>query len=60
MRPSFTFDTIHPIDMKFGTYNNLHLYFQLSEITWCLIGFHCNENQINDVTSAGAAAIFDF
>ena len=27
-RPS-TFDTIHPIDMKFSTYNKLHLYFQL-------------------------------
>ena len=23
-----TFDTIHPIDLKFGTYNKLHLYFQ--------------------------------
>ena len=25
--PPFTFDTIHPIDLKFGTYNKLHLYF---------------------------------
>ena len=46
----FTFDTIHPIDLKFGTYNKLHLYFQLSETTWCLIGFHGNNSQINDVT----------
>ena len=38
--PPSTFDTIHPFDLKFGTYNKLHLYFQLSEITWCLIGFH--------------------
>ena len=45
-----TFDTIHPIDLKFGTHNKLHLYFQLSETTWCLIGFHGNNNQINDVT----------
>ena len=29
--PPSTFDTIHLIDMKFGTYNKLHLYFQLSE-----------------------------
>ena len=31
--PPSTFDTIHPIDIKFGTYNKLHLYFQLSETT---------------------------
>ena len=37
-----TFDTIHPIDMKLGTYNKLHLYFQLSGTKWCLIGFHGN------------------
>ena len=29
LHPPSTFDTIHPIDMKFGTYNKLHLYFQL-------------------------------
>ena len=45
-----TFDTIHPIDLKFGTHNKLHLYFQLSETKWCLIGFHGNNSQINDVT----------
>ena len=27
---SSTFDTIHPIDMVFGTHNKLPLYFQLS------------------------------
>ena len=48
--PSSIFDTIHPIDLKFGTYNKLHLYFQLSETTWCLIGFHGNNSQINDAT----------
>ena len=48
--PPSTFDKIHPIDLKFGTYNKLHLYFQLSETTWCLIGFHGNNSQVNDVT----------
>ena len=48
--PPSIFDTIHPIDLKFGTYNKLHLYFQLSETTWCLIGFHGKNSQINDVT----------
>ena len=33
-----------------GTYNKLHLYFQLSKNTWCIIGFHGNNSQINDVT----------
>ena len=44
-----TFDTIHPIDLIFGTYNDIPLYFQLSEITWCLIGYL--GSHINDVTS---------
>ena len=48
--PPSTFDTTHPIDLKFGTYNKLHLFFQLSETTWCRIGFHGNNCQINDVT----------
>ena len=47
--PPSTFNTIHPIDLKFGTHRKLHLYFQLSETTWCLIGFHGNNSQINDV-----------
>ena len=46
-----TCDTIHPIDMKFGTYNDLPLYFQLSLTTCCLTGFHGNISYINDVTS---------
>ena len=48
--PPSTFDTIHPFDLKFGTYNKFHFYSQLSETTWCLIGFHGNNSQINDVT----------
>ena len=38
-----TFDTIHPIDLIFGTITSF-LYFQLIEITWCLIDFHGNHN----------------
>ena len=49
--PPSTFDTIHPIDLIFVTYNELSIYFQLLEITWCLIGFHSNHNHINDATS---------
>ena len=56
--PPSTFDTIHLIDMKFGKYNKLHLYFQLGETTWCLIGFHGNNSQINDIT--GGCLILDF
>ena len=48
--PPSTFDTIHPIDLKFGTHSKLHLYFKSSETTWCLISFHGNNCQINDVT----------
>ena len=47
--PLSTFDIIHPIDMTFYTFNKLPCYFQLSEITWCLIGFHGNQSYINDV-----------
>ena len=48
--PPSTFDTIHPNDLKFGTHNKLHLYFRLSQTTWCLISFHGSNNQINNVT----------
>ena len=50
--PPSTFDKIHPIDLKFGTYNKLHLYFQLSETTWCITGFRGNNSQITDVTGS--------
>ena len=52
-----TFDTIHPIDWIFDTYNEYSLYFQLIKITCCLIGFHGNQSNI--MTSL-AAAILDF
>ena len=55
--PPSTFDTIHPIGMKLGICNKLHLYFQLSDTMWYLIGFYGNNSQINDVTDA---AILDF
>ena len=42
-----TFDTIHPIDLIFRTYNELSVYFQLIKTTYCLIGFHGNQNHIN-------------
>ena len=58
--PSSTFDTIHPIDMKSGKHNKLHLHFQLSEITWCLIGFHGNGSQINDVTGSRHLGFLNF
>ena len=58
--PPSTFDAIHPIDLKFGTYNKLHLYFQLSETTWCLIGFHGNNSQINDVISGRHFGFLNF
>ena len=60
VRLTSTFDTIHPIDMKLGTYNKLHLYFQLSETTWCLIGFHGNSSQINDVTGGRHLGFLNF
>ena len=56
----FTFDTIHLIDMKFGKYNKLHLYFQISETTWCLIGLHGNNSQINDVTDGRHVGFLNF
>ena len=54
-----TFRTSHPIDI-FGTYNNLPLYFQLSETTWRLIGFHGNQSYINDVTSGRHLGFLSF
>ena len=53
-------NTIRPIDMKSGTYNKLHLYFQLSETTWCLIGFHGNNSQINDATGGRHLGFLNF
>ena len=58
--PPSTFDTIHPIAMKFGTHNKLHLYFQLSENTWCLIGVHGNNIQLNDVRGGRHLGFLNF
>ena len=58
--PPSTFDTIHLIDLKFGTNNKLHLYFQLIETTWCLIGFHGNNSQINDVKGGRHVGFLNF
>ena len=46
------------LTMKLGTYHKLHLFFQLSETTWCLIGFDGNNNQINEVTGGPPSWIF--
>ena len=58
--PHSPFDTTHPIDLEFGTYNKLHLFFQLSKMTWCLISFHGNNSQINDVTGGRHLGFFEF
>ena len=58
--PPCTFNTIHPIDLKFGTYNKLHLYFQLSGTTWYSIGFHGNSIQINGVTGGRHLGFLNF
>ena len=58
--PPSTFDTIHSIDMKLDTYSKLHLYFQLSATKWCLIGFHGNNSQINDVTGGRRLGFLKF
>ena len=58
--PPSTFDTIHPIDLKFGSYNKLHCYFQLSETSRCLIGFHGNNSQINDATGGRQLGFSNF
>ena len=49
-----------PIDLIFGTYNKLSLYFSIIEITWCVIGFHGNRSHINDVTSGSYLGFSNF
>ena len=58
--PLSTFNTIHPINMKFDIYNKLHLYFQLSETTWYLNGVHGNDRQIDDVRSGRHHGLLNF
>ena len=52
--PIFTSKKFDLYTSIYGIYGNkLHLYFQLSETTRCLIGFHGNNySQINDVTGS--------
>ena len=57
MGPPSIFESIQPIDMKLGMCNTCPVYFQLSIITWYLIGFHGNHSNI--MTSL-VAAILDF
>ena len=45
-----TFDTIHLINLIFGTYKELFLYFQISVNTWCIAGFYENHIYINEIT----------
>ena len=42
---------IQSIGMIFGTYKKHPLYFQSSETTWSLFGFHGKQCYINDLTS---------
>ena len=58
--PPSAFDPINLNDMELGTYNKLYLYFQLSKTMWCLIGFHGNSNQINDVTGGRHLGFLNF
>ena len=51
------FISIQPIDMKLGMCNKCPIYFQLSMVTWHLIGFHGNHSNI--MTSL-VANILDF
>ena len=46
--------------MKFGTYSKLYLHFQIIETTWCLIGFHGNNSQINGVTGGRHLGFLNF
>ena len=49
--------SIQPIDMKFGMCNKCPVYFQLSIVTWHLIGFHGNHSNI---MMSLVATILDF
>ena len=50
-------DKIHPIDLKFGTYNKLHLYFQLSDTIGVLL---VSMATIVKKMTSQSAAILDF
>ena len=55
--PSSIFKSIQPIDMQLGMCNKCPDDFQISIVTWHLIGFHGNDSSI--MTSL-MAAILDF
>ena len=55
--PITIFKSIQPIDMKLGTCDKCLAYFQLSIVTWYLIGFHGNHSNI---MTSPVAAILDF
>ena len=44
--------------MVFGTYDKFPLYFYLSVTTCCLIGFHGNHSNTNDVTNGRHLGFF--
>ena len=52
------FKSIQPLDMKLGMCNKCPVYFQLSIVTWHLVGFHGNHSNI--MTSLMAVIILDF
>ena len=53
--PLSIFKSIQPIDMKLGMCIKCPVYFQLSIVTWHLIGFHGNHSNI--ITSLVAAIL---
>ena len=50
-RTPSTFDTLPPIDMIFGTNNEMPLFFQLSVTTWPVISFYGSHKYIKYVPS---------
>ena len=52
------FKSVQPTDMKLGMCNKCPVYFQVSIVTWHLIGFHGNHSNI--MTSLVASILADF
>ena len=57
--PPTIFKSIQPVDMKLGMCNKWPVYFQLSIVTWHLIGLHGNHSN-NDVTSGRHVGFSNF
>ena len=55
--PASIFKSIQPIDTKPGMCNKCSAFFQLSIVTWHLIGFHGSHSNIMTLL---VAAILDF